>query len=373
MRGTLVVLTLAAATAVVPAGASADGLPVVGVDAGLAGVEAPAGDTRYVALPAKGDTLVLRVEQGSELILASRFVPGRFTIPVVAYDGSAAGLSADGKTLVLLRPRARFPRAQTTFAVMDAERLRLRETITLRGDFSFDALSPDGSSLYLIEYLSPRDPSRYLVRLYDLRSGHLTPDPVIDPAEAGDVMRGAPITRAASPDGRWAYTLYDGAGDHPFVHALDTGERTARCIDLHGLVGHPELFDLRLEVDAGGGTITVLDGSEPLAFIDARTFAVREPVEPAAATAPAGGDALPGGALAALAGAAALAFAVCFRFARRRARPSVKEPQVADEARERSDMEVLVPLAVPGPRGSGESRRRRRRGRRPTEVSSRAP
>ena len=45
-------------------------------------------------------------------------------------------------------------------------------------------------------------------------------------------MRGQPLTRATSPDGRWAYTLYDGAGKEPFIHALDTSTRSARCIDL---------------------------------------------------------------------------------------------------------------------------------------------
>ncbi len=369
MRATLVVLALAATAAVVPADARADGLPVVGVDAGPAGVETPAGDARYVALPAKGDTLVLRVEQASGRVLASRFVPGRFTIPVVAYDGSASGLSADGKTLVLLRPRARFPRAETTFAVLDAERLRLRETITLRGDFSFDALSPRGSWLYLVEYLSARDPSRYLVRLYDLRAGRLLPDPIIDPREVGDVMRGFPITRAASPDGRWAYTLYDGAGGHPFVHALDTGRRTALCIDLHGLAGYPNLSELRLQVGPGGETITVLDGPERLAIIDTRTFTVREPAEEVVA---AGGipderSALPWALLGALFGAVLLALATARRLKKAR------RPSPASEGEGSEHVEVLVPLRPASPRDSGESRRRRRRGRRPTEASSRAP
>lgn len=363
MRATFLGFALAAATALFPAGASADGLPVVGVDAGPTGVETPAGDARYVALAAKGDTLVLRVEQGSGRILASRFLPGRFTIPVVAYDGSAAGLSADGKTLVLLRPRARFPRAETTFAVLDAERLRLRETITLRGDFSFDALSPRGSWLYLVEYVSARDPSRYLVRLYDLRSGQLAPQPIIDPREVADVMRGSPITRAASPDGRWAYTLYDGAGGHPFVHALDTSRRAALCIDLHGLEGYPNLFDLRLDVGPAGETITVVDGPERLAVIDSKTFAVREPVEPATGAAFAGRGGFPWGLVAALAGAAlALAAAVplATRSLRRRAAHALGVELAPDES---LHTEVLLPLAR-RPLTSSPGRRRPRRARR---------
>ena len=59
-------------------------------------------------------------------------------------------------------------------------------------------------------------------------------------------MRGSPITRATSSDGRWAYTLYDGAGGTPFLHALDTSKRQARCIDLPMLAGGQDLGQLRI-------------------------------------------------------------------------------------------------------------------------------
>jgi hypothetical protein len=75
----------------------------------------------------------------------------------------------------------------------------------------------------------------------------------VDPREPDEDMRGYPITRASSPDGRWAYTLYDGAGKHPFVHALDTQGRTAACIDLDGLAGRDDLYELRL-IEARGAT-----------------------------------------------------------------------------------------------------------------------
>jgi hypothetical protein len=201
-------------------------------------------------------------------------------VPVVAYDGSASGLAADGRTLVLIRPRVAFPRRTTTFAVLGTERLRLEDAVTLRGDFSFDAVSPDGRWLYLVQYLSKRDPSRYLVRLYDLRRGRMLPEPIIDPREVGDVMRGMPVTRAASPDGRFAYTLYDGAGEHPFIHALDTVGKTARCIDLHGLMGFEFLNALRLDLSPDGATLAVVHRQEPLALVDTRTDEVTEPAEP---------------------------------------------------------------------------------------------
>ena len=105
-----------------------------------------------------------------------------------------------------------FPQGRTTFAVFDANRLRRAQRLTLDGDFSFDALSPDGRLLYLIEYVKPQNPTRYRVRALDLDSGRLLPGTIVDPREPDEAMRGFPITRETSSDGRWAYTLYDGAG-----------------------------------------------------------------------------------------------------------------------------------------------------------------
>jgi hypothetical protein len=260
--------------------ASADG-PVLGVDAGGTGVVARTGNARYVTMPANGNTVVARVNPHGGRILASRLVRGTFTIPVVAYDGSAAGLSADSRTLVLIQPRTRYPRAQTPLMIVDARRLRTLEVVRLHGDFSFDAISPRGSLVYLIEYVSPTDPTRYRVRAYDLVAKRLLAQPVVDPREPGEKMGGSPLTRATSPNGRWAYTLYDETGKTPFVHALDTSTRSARCIDLDTLTS-TNLWRLRLDLDAAAHTLTVNSGRRPRVTIDTRSFRTSAPSEPAA-------------------------------------------------------------------------------------------
>lgn len=261
---------------VVAAGAGAgsartDGLPVLGVDAGPGGVAASTGDARYVTLPAGKDTVVARVDPNGGRILGSRLLPGTFTVPAVAYDGSAGGLSGDGKTLVLIRPRASFPRARTTFVVLDAKRFVLRSEVRLPGDFSYDAVSPNGLWLYLVEYVSPRDPTWYEVRVYDLRARRLLAEPVTDPHERGQQMHGSPVTRTTSADGRWAYTLYDGAGKAPFIHALDTSTRSARCIDLAALAG-TNVSRLRLSLN-GDGKLNV-SNRQPVVVVDTHTFRV---------------------------------------------------------------------------------------------------
>jgi hypothetical protein len=269
-------LKILALLLLLPAAAAADGLPVSGLDVGPEGVALPAGEHRYVTLLSRGHTVVAKVESDGGAVARSRTLPGDFSVPAVALDRSTSGLSADGRTLVLIRPRAGFPRRETTFAVLDARGLALRDTVRLRGDFSFDALSPDGRRIYLVEYTSPRDPTRYAVRAYDLRAGRLLPDPIVDPREPDERMAGWPVTRLTSADGRWAYTLYAG-NDHPFIHALDTQEATAACIDLHALSGYPGLMELRLALDPSGGRLSVAGERRTWAVVDTKTFAVSGP------------------------------------------------------------------------------------------------
>lgn len=286
MRITLLGLTLAMALGPMAAAAHGDGLPVPVDDTGGEGITAENGvateGVRYVALRGNGHSVIVRLQRAGGRALGWTFLPGAFTIPAVALDGSPAGLSADGRTLVLIRPRVSFPQRSTRLAVLDARRLRVRRIVTLRGDFSLDAISPNGRHVYLIQYVAPKDPTRYAVRVYDVARSRLNPGQVVDPYERDEAMRGFPLTRTTSADGRWAYTLYDGAGEHPFIHALDTGGQTARCIDLDSLTAR-DLSTPRLRLDRAGSRLVLDNGTTPLALVDTKTFAASEP-EAAAAT-----------------------------------------------------------------------------------------
>jgi hypothetical protein len=263
--------------AMLSASAGADGLPVLGIDVGPQGVTTPASTTRYVALQAGNVTLVAQTSRHGGRVLRYVRLPGSFTIPAVAYDGSAGGLSADDQTLVLIQPRVGFPRADTTFAILSTKRFVVMRTFTLHGDYSFDAISRDGRTVFLVHYTSPSDPTRYEVRAYDVPARRLLQRPIVDPLERGEAMRGSPITRTMSPDGRWAYTLYDGAGRTPFVHALDTRTRRARCIDLAMLRGARNLWQMRIGETADGRSLRVGAGSSTAALISRSGFRVSVP------------------------------------------------------------------------------------------------
>jgi hypothetical protein len=98
-----------------------------------------------------------------------------------------SNLSTDGKTLVLTETT---PGTQSTFLVYDPRKMQFRTGVVLDGKFTFDALSPDGSRLYLIQQMSAADLSRYVVRAYDLRRRRLLPGRIADRTQKSWVMSG---------------------------------------------------------------------------------------------------------------------------------------------------------------------------------------
>jgi hypothetical protein len=287
-------LLVLALVALLPARASADGFGVVGAAASL---EAP--PYRYVALAPQARQPLTVVERlGLEDAKVDRwwYLRGSYYIPAVAYDGSAGGLAANGGTLVLTTMPRSYPPQRTRLAILDTRlflrhpgrpgQRRPRHAIThlsLPGAFSFDAISPDGSLIYLIQdFFSHRRLTHYRVRALETASGRLLPQPIVDPDEPDERMQGSPVSRVSSPDGRWAYTLYAG-GQEIFLHALDTVRARAVCVDLPGLEDLREPFLLRLRLADEGRRVVVYSRSRlkgdppagPLRSIDTRTFAVR--------------------------------------------------------------------------------------------------
>ncbi len=258
--------------------AAADGLPLP-VDDSPNGVAAPDGGVRYLSV-AIGERTAVLAQRAKDGAVTSRLdLRGHFGIPLVAYDSTAGGISADGRTLVLINPRKGFPRRETTFAILStARRLKRERILRLRGDFSYDAISPDGRSLFLVNYISPKDPTKYRVRVYDLARDRLVAQPVVDPRELPGEMYGFPVTRVSSPDSRWAYTLYDAQGERPFIHALDTIDRKAVCIDLDGPAFASNFaYDLKLAVAAGGKRLDISRKNARIASVDTATFRAGPP------------------------------------------------------------------------------------------------
>jgi len=250
-----------------------DGGPGPGVVQGWDGVAR--GKVRYVAIATGDGTVVEAISRHSGRVLRYMLVQGNFGIPQVAFDGTTDGLSHDGRTLVL-GDAAGSPqlRKNSSFAVVDVRRFRVRSIVRLSGDFSFDALSPGARMLYLVEHVSAQDVTRYQVRAYDLGARRLLARVVVDKQSSESVMRGYPFSRAVTSDGRWVYTLY-GGGEHPFVHALDTQSANAVCIDLPKSWNQLDLNGLRLRLEPGGRLdVRHRSGGKPLAILDTANFSV---------------------------------------------------------------------------------------------------
>jgi hypothetical protein len=273
-----VIAAAAVVALLVPAAAGAAGGPLFNDSGGLHGILAPSG-YRYVTVDDRNVVLLERIAPDLR-IAAYRPLPGRYTIPAVAMDHTTAGLSADGKTLILVQPRIGFGRTHTRFLVMSLPGMHVRAAVTLRGDFTFDAMSPDASRLYFIHYLSKANPTRYEVRAFDMATGHLVPGPIVDRSEPDEDMRGYPVSRVTSADGRFAYTLYgvfDGEST-PFVHVLDTVAGEAHCVDLDELGGNNAINVFRLRREPDGDVAVVLSGT-PWLVVERASFRVVKPGE----------------------------------------------------------------------------------------------
>jgi hypothetical protein len=267
MKRTLVLALLAAGAAILAGSAGGAG-PSPGVTFGSPGVVSHDGKTRYLAMRAGKGTLVEAVATRGGVVRRSQFLKGLFGVPLVAYDGSAGGLSRDGRRLVVYWPANGVGRS-ARFVVLDPRTLKVRSRLMLNGNFGFDALSPDGSLMYLLQLKSG---TNYDVRVLNVDTGSLYPGSIVDKREPDEKMTGIPMTRVGSDDASWAYTLYSKPNGGAFVHALHTTAREAFCIDVPLKVPDEQLGHVRMRVSVGKLTLRLR--GKTLATIDTRTFEV---------------------------------------------------------------------------------------------------
>jgi len=227
---------------------------------------------RYVAVSPRTKpalTIVERIDLSDGTIDRWWYLRGSYAIPAVAYDGSAGGLSANGRTLALINFTRAYPPALSKIAVIDTTvylrhpprlgQQRPRHAIrylNLGGYFYFQAISPNGSKVYLRHYRTHDRGSRYDrasddfdLWTLDTRTGGIAPRP-LTVSNDGRGLAGLPISAVTSLDRRWTYALYDGDRRMPFLLALDTVDGRAIRVDLPGLqrlIDNPYLLKLRLE------------------------------------------------------------------------------------------------------------------------------
>ena len=187
-------------------------------------------------------------------------LPGAFRF---VDEGAPAptGLSPSGRWLVLAGEAG----DGSAFAVIDTAAARVAATVALDDKFAYDAISDDGTSLYLIEPISTdkarsligyESPYGYRVRVYDVPSATLVPTPVVDQKLASQttndhaqtrvdgIMSGIYQSSVQSRDGNWNFSFYYNPSRGPFIHALHLSARFAFCI--LDLPTAPKGFEKRL-------------------------------------------------------------------------------------------------------------------------------
>ena len=257
---------------------AAKGGPAPGVVAGWDGTVDASRAVRYVALPADSTTAVAAVRVSDGRVLRYTTIRGAYGIPLVAFDGTAEGISTDGKTLVLASVGAN--QSQTRFAVLSTGTLRLQQVTTLPGVWAYDALSPNGRLLYATQYLGSGANARYNVRSVSLVTGKPVGGAIIDRREPDEDMNGSPWARTRSANG-WAYTLYAKPNGTGFVHALDTAKRRAFCVDLPWRTSVERLAAVRLSLADDGRSLELAKrGGNRLAVVDTTTFKVTAYAKP---------------------------------------------------------------------------------------------
>ena len=226
------------------------------------------------------------------------------TITQLGLDGSYSfaderelgptGLSPNGRWLVLVGESA----LSSRFAVIDTALLKLAAVAEVPGAFGYDAISDDGTSLYLIERIAPDIANglgvsaaySYRVRVYDVPSAKLSETLVVDVKLAGQIvgdnnaqtrvdgiMNGIYQSSVPSADGRWNFSFYYNPGRGPFIHVLHLDSRSAFCIlDLPVVAGgYEKRLGWSLALSPSGQTLYAVNGALGLvSSIDATTLKV---------------------------------------------------------------------------------------------------
>lgn len=232
--------------------------------------------TMVAATPGNGSTIVKELEFQPEPPGGSLTIEGNWRLPTVGLDPLPAGVSVDGQTIVLVESGAAAGGGMSRFAILSRAFDAQPRFVELKGSFEYDALSPDGATLYVVEHLVGPPNGHYQVRAIDTASGALRDGVVVDKQNLNEPMAGYPITQLRQANG-FVFTLYRGT-EHPFIHALSSVDGWALCIDLPatGSEDAAAALDWGLSASADGRTIDSVNATLGLATeVDANDLSVR--------------------------------------------------------------------------------------------------
>jgi len=138
--------------------------------------------------PGTARTTLRELDPATGAELRSLTIDGRWAMPA-SYGAAPSGFSTDGHWLVLAAPQTIVGTATTSaFAVIDTVQGTLARTVVATGDHTFDAISADGRSLYVVEHLGA--PNEYRVRVAGGGGAALSVTPIVNIKVAAPQMNG---------------------------------------------------------------------------------------------------------------------------------------------------------------------------------------
>jgi YVTN family beta-propeller protein len=247
----------------------------------------------YYALEGSAPTTLRWTDAKTGRPITQLTLPGAYAF--ASESGPApAGFSPNGRWLVLTGEFG----AKSSFAIVDTSLVRLAAFAEIPGPFTYDAISDDGTSLYLIERISPEAAKElpgvnaaygYRVRVYDVPAGKMSETLVVDVKLASQtegnnaetridgIMSGIYQSSVPSRDGRWNFSFYYNPSRGPFIHVLHLDSRSAFCILDLPLVagGFEKRLGWSLALTPSGKTLYAVNGPLGLvSVIDATTLKV---------------------------------------------------------------------------------------------------
>ncbi|WP_147457038.1 hypothetical protein [Micromonospora pisi] len=207
-------------------------------------------------------------------LLADRLA-ARATSP----DGSLVALATPGEPGA--NPYRPGGRERTTIVVAGSSGQRNR--VELPGNLEPEAFDATGQALFVLDYLPPKAPDRYRVRVVDLATGEM--QPLVTrlksalPPGAEEEMRGEGRQAVYDSLTRQLFTLYthqpehvhtrdliagarpDAPHVHAFVHTLNLTDRWAFCVDLPSPFGEGPAAAHAIAVDPSGAQVYVVDAT----------------------------------------------------------------------------------------------------------------
>ncbi len=196
----------------------------------------------YTANARNGQTTISIINTQTGATIHAFAIAGTYAIAEQDFANSVS--SPDGRWLALRQVGQ--TGNHTAIALVDTQAEKLVKTIQLEGNFTLDAISPQGGMIYLLQYINDGS-GHYYVKAYDTRANQLLPTIIADKSDLNDPrMVGTALTRQISADGEFAYTLYiDTWRNIAFVHILPLADKPepggnnqlpvpqfARCINL---------------------------------------------------------------------------------------------------------------------------------------------